>query len=182
MKKDWLVKILALVIVLMFFSTGFIPITNGISQEKQESIVNEISDSTVSNIEGLPDLVIEGLGTEPGTLPFEYEVFCRFKNIGSGVADDFIDLKVEMKRVFLGLFLINKTIYSTFANIWEGGYAPGETGTLEFDYISYLPAWGFFRIYCYINPNKRIEEENYDNNLYIRNVFVLFGDWVKAIG
>jgi len=141
------------------------------------------SGSEKSANEGLPDLVIEGLGTKPSTMPYEYIVFCRFKNIGSGVAYDFIDLRVEVKRVFLGLFLINKTIYSTFANTRRvGGYAPGETGTIEFDYTSYLPAWGFFRIYCYINPNKRIEEENYDNNLYIRDVFVFFGDWVKAIG
>ncbi|MBE3122111.1 MAG: hypothetical protein IMZ53_01215 [Thermoplasmata archaeon] len=154
-------KCLAVGIILLFLSTTCIPVLAS---------------------DGKPDLIIEGLGTIPTDIIFDNWVYCVVKNIGSGTANDFIDVKVEIKRVLFGLFLINKTIFNSFANVrTPDGYSPGETVDIYFAIDYQLPSWGFFRIYCWVNPDKRIEEENYDNNFYVQDVFVLFGDWVKAL-
>jgi len=132
--------------------------------------------------DGKPDLIIEGLGTTPTNTPPHNWVYCVVRNIGSGTAYDDIEVKVEIKRVIFGMFLINKTLRSFFASGWSSsGLPPNNTTGLEFAIDYELPSWGFYRIYCWVNPDKRIEEENYDNNFYVQDVLVLFGDWVKAL-
>ena len=154
-------KCLAVGIILLFLSTTCIPVLAS---------------------DGKPDLIIEGLGTRPANTPPHNWVYCVVKNIGTGTANDFIDVKVEIKRVLFGVFLINKTLRSYFANGWSsGGLPPNNATGIEFTMDYHLPSWGFYRIYCWVNPDKRIEEENYDNNFYVQDVFVLFGDWVKAL-
>jgi hypothetical protein len=156
-----LMKGFAVGIILLFLSTTCIPVLAS---------------------DGKPDLIIEDLGTRPTNTPPHNWVYCVIKNIGSGTAYDFIDVKVEIKRVLFGLFLINKTIFNSFANVrTPDGYSPGETVDIKFAIDYQLPSWGFFRIYCWVNPDKRIDEENYDNNFYVQDVFVLFGDWEKAL-
>ena len=157
-------KCLAVGIILLFLSTTCIPVLAS---------------------DGKPDLIIEGLGTRPTNTPPHNWVYCVVKNIGSGTAYDFIDVKVEIKRVLFGVFLINKTLRSYFANGWSsGGLPPNNATGIEFAMDYELPSWGFFRIYriyCWVNPDKRIEETDYNNNFYTEDVFVLFGDWVKAL-
>jgi len=161
MGKNTLKRSLIVGIVFLFLSTACLP---------------------VHASEGKPDLMIEGLGIESSNLPYEYDVFCVVKNIGSENANDFIDVKVEIKRVFFGVFLINKTLRSFFANcLSSGGLPPNETTNIEFAGDYQLPAWGFYRIYCQVNPDKRIEETDYNNNFYTQDVLVLFGDWVKVL-
>jgi len=164
-------KCLAVGIILLFLSTTCIPV-----------LANE--EKLASTEAGKPDLIIEGLGTRPANIYFLNWVYCVVKNIGIGsvTAYDFIDVKVEIKRVFLGVFLINKTLKTFFASgLSSGGLPPNNTTGIEFTMDYHLPSWGFYRIYCWVNPDKRIEEENYDNNFYVQDVFVLFGDWVKAL-
>jgi len=153
-------------VVLLFLSTICLPVVNA--------------------GEGKPDLIIEGLGTRPDDeIYFQNWVYCVVKNIGSGTANDFIDVKVEIKRVLFGVFLINKTLRSYFANGWSsGGLPPNNATGIEFTMDYQLPQCLFriYRIYCWVNPDKRIEEENYDNNFYVQDVLVFFSDWEKALG
>jgi hypothetical protein len=132
--------------------------------------------------EGKPDLIITGLGTTPTNTPPHNWVYCVVKNIGSGTAYDDIEVKVGIKRVLFGMFLINKTLRSFFASGWSSsGLPPNNTTSSKFAMDDQLPSWGFFRIYCQVNPDKRIDEENYDNNFYVQDVFVTFGNWEKAL-
>jgi len=129
-----------------------------------------------------PDLIITGLGTVQADDFVHNRVYCVVKNIGSENANNFIDIKVQIKRVLFGVFPINKTLYHYFANRWDsGGLPPNSTMGVNFTMDYRLPAWGFFRIYCQVNPDKRIEESNYDNNFYTQDVFVLFGNWERAL-
>jgi len=153
-------------VVLLFLSTTCLPIVNA--------------------SEGKPDLIIIGLGTRPANTPPHNWVYCVVKNIGIGsvTAYDFIDVKVEIKRVFLGVFLINKTLKTFFASgLSSGGLPPNNATGIEFTTDRRLPQGWFriYRIYCWVNPDKRIEETDYNNNFYTQDVFVFFSDWVKAL-
>jgi len=165
MENPRIKKGLGVTVVLLFLLTTCLPIVNA--------------------GEGKPDLIIEGLGTIQAEDFIDNEVYCVVKNIGSGTAYDDIEVKVEIKRVIFGVFLINKTLRSFYASGWSSsGLPPNNTTSLEFAMDDQLPQGWFriYRIYCQVNPDKRIEEENYDNNFYVQDVFVLFGDWEKALG
>jgi len=155
----------------MFLSTTCIPV-----------LANE--EKLASTEAGKPDLIIEGLGTRPANIYFLNWVYCVVKNIGSGTAYDDIEVKVEIKRVIFGVFLINKTLRSFYASGWSSsGLPPNNTTSLEFAMDDQLPQGWFriYRIYCQVNPDKRIEETDYNNNFYTKDVLVLFSDWEKAL-
>jgi len=157
-------KCLAVGIILLFLSTTCIPVLA--SDEK-------------------PDLIIIGLGTIQADDFIHNKVYCVVKNIGSENANNFIDVKVHIKRVIFGVFLINKTLDSFFANRWDsGGLPPNSTTGVNFTMDYQLPQGWFriYRIYCQVNPDKRIEETDYNNNFYTKDVLVLFSDWEKALG
>ncbi|MBE3141332.1 MAG: hypothetical protein IMZ53_12230 [Thermoplasmata archaeon] len=152
-------------VVCMFLSTTCLPIVNA--------------------SDGKPDLIIEGLGTIQADDFIHNKVYCVVKNIGSENANNFIDVKVHIKRVIFGVFLINKTLDSFFANRWDsGGLPPNSTTGVNFTKDYQLPQGWFriYRIYCQVNPDKRIEETDYNNNFYTQDVLVFFSDWEKALG
>jgi hypothetical protein len=163
MENPRIKKGLGVIVVLLFLSTICLPIVNA--------------------GEGKPDLLIDGLGTTPAnTFPLNW-VYCVVKNIGSGTAYGDIEVKVEIKRVIFGMFLINKTLNSFFTSGWSSsGLSPNNTTSSKFTMDYRLPSWGFFRLYCWVNPDKRIEETDYNNNFYTQDVLVFFGDWKKALG
>jgi len=164
MKDTWVKKGLAVGIILLFLSTTCIPVLAS---------------------EGKPDLIIIGLGTIQADDFIDNEVYCVVKNIGSGTAYDDIEVKVEIKRVLLGVFLINKTLRHFFASGWSSsGLPPNNTTGMKFAMDYQLPQCLFriYRIYCWVNPDKRIEETDYNNNFYTQDVLVFFSDWEKALG
>ena len=157
-------KCLVIGIILLFLSTTCIPVLAS---------------------EGKPDLIIIGLGTIQADDFIDNEVYCVVKNIGSGTAYDDIEVKVEIKRVLLGVFLINKTLRHFFASGWSSsGLPPNNTTGMKFAMDYQLPQCLFriYRIYCWVNPDKRIEETDYNNNFYTQDVLVFFSDWEKALG
>ena len=164
MENPRIKKGLGVTVVLLFLLTTCLPIVNA--------------------GEGKPDLIIEGLGTIQANDFIHNWVYCVVKNIGNG-STNYLDLKVHIKRVLFGMFLINKTLRSFYMNSWSSdSLLPNETTGARFAMDYQLPQGWFriYRIYCWVNPDKRIEEENYDNNFYVQDVLVLFGDWEKALG
>ena len=165
MENPRIKKGLGVTVVLLFLSTTCLPIVNA--------------------SEGKPDLIIIGLGTIQADDFIDNEVYCVVKNIGSETANGFIDVKVEIKRVLFGVFLINKTLRHFFVSCLEsGGLPPNNTTHIDFTMDYRLPQCLFriYRIYCWVNPDKRIEETDYNNNFYTQDVFVFFSDWEKALG
>ncbi|MBE3137474.1 MAG: hypothetical protein IMZ43_08835 [Thermoplasmata archaeon] len=164
MENPRIKKGLGVTVVLLFLSTTCLPIVNA--------------------SEGKPDLIIIGLGTIQADDFIHNEVYCVVKNIGNG-STNYLDLKVHIKRVLFGVFLINKTLRSFYMNSWSSdSLLPNETTGARFAMDYQLPQGWFrtYRIYCWVNPDKRIEETDYNNNFYTQDVFVLFGDWEKALG
>jgi len=129
-----------------------------------------------------PDLVIVGLSHHPDTVMWQNVICCTVKNIGNTTVTGFVDLKVEIKRVYFGIFLNNKSIQHYSVNMYSThGLPPGESWEQDFALDIDLPFWGFFRLYCWVNPNHTIEESNYSNNFYQQQVHVRFGNWIGAI-
>jgi hypothetical protein len=179
MKKDWLVKTFAMGIVVLFISTGFIPITNGLSQQKQELADNKISDSTVSNNEGKPDLVIEDIFLWSDDIPWERHFECNVKNIGDANTPWYwseVEVSVKVYWLLFGKIPI-LPILSDSTTIYVDVILPGETINLIFASCDALPKFGSYRIYLTVNPHKIIEESNYDNNKYSEDWKVFFGQW-----
>ena len=178
MKKEWLVKNLALGFVVLFISTGFIPITNGITQQKHELADNQISDSTVSNIEGKPDLVIEDIFLWPSDYPFTYHFECSVKNIGNSTNEwNNVEINVKIKWMFLSYIpLLSITAY-TESHYILGVIESGRMINLSFASCDCLPKFGTYRFYLTVNPHKIIEESDYDNNKYSEDWKVFFGQW-----
>lgn len=128
------------------------------------------------------DLVIEGLSHFPDTVQYQNRICCVIKNIGNKTVTGDIDLKVEIKRVYFGIFLNNNSVRHYFVSMWSThGLPPGESTEVDFATDVNLPFWGFFRFYCWVNPNQTVEESNSSNNFFLQQVHVKVGQWTKAI-
>ncbi|MBE3136289.1 MAG: hypothetical protein IMZ43_02700 [Thermoplasmata archaeon] len=174
MVKTPLKKSLVCGTVVLFISMGFIPMTGGLSNKKQAFIVDRVADSSMPNSEGLPDLIIEDIFIDlyyngPG-LPYP-ALFCRIRNIGDAPVS-YIRYNVVVKQILLNIIPTRTITSENFTTSTHPGMPPGGT------YIGVLPGgtdifplFGFFRFHVTMNPDRAVNESNYDNNYYAETFF-----------
>ena len=134
--------------------------------------------------EGKPDLTIEEIyvhvAPRGGRLPWEMEYLkCKYRNVGDG---DVTEKDVIQFQIVVEKLLFNKLPIRVIMNICTHGYSINhglEAGstfneTLIYHYLFVLP--GYMKFKCTVNPNRLIEESNYDNN-YIEKTFFGYIGW-----
>lgn len=151
-------KTLIVGIVMLFLSTACLPVLAS---------------------EGKPDLIIEQITIQPGSMIFTQECYCTIKNIGNATSSDEIEIQLIVKRKPLGIFPLPTPVFSDTAEHYiDGGLKPGDSIGLFLTNCDVLPIFGFFQFKCTVNPGKTIEESNYDNNDFSQNHFNLFNIWI----
>lgn len=123
-----------------------------------------------------PDLIIVDIVTKP-VYPEEDKYLCRVKNVGNGTvtADEFIDVHITVKRLFLGIFPFRTVRSYQVGGNYGNGLSPGETIDILFAYESDLPVYGIYRYDCVVNPDHSIDESNYGNNVFSKTYNAFFG-------
>jgi len=123
-----------------------------------------------------PDLIIEDIITKPDN-PIEDIYYCRVKNVGNGTvtADEFIDVHITVKRLFLGIFPFRTVRSYQVGGQGSNGLPPGGTRDILFSYESDLPVYGIYRYTCLVNPHLSIDESNYGNNVFSKTYNAFFG-------
>jgi hypothetical protein len=157
MENPCIKKGLGVIVLILFLSTTCLPIVNA--------------------SEGKPDLIVQQMGFARDEETPVFVSYAIIKNIG--------DLKV-VEDLYLK-YTFTRLIYKTITNIdttWMwigGGLEPGEE--VHWDLISdyRLPKFGFFEFKCTVNPDKIIEESNYDNNDLSQKYIAFLGQW-REIG
>ena len=129
--------------------------------------------------EGKPDLIVENITIEPGSMIFTEVCYCTIKNIGDAPTGDVIEVKIIVKRRPFGIFPPLFTVYTGSAEHYIGGpLNPGVSTQLFLANCEELPTFGFFQFKCIVNPGLKIEESDYDNNDHSQNFFTAFGIWI----
>jgi hypothetical protein len=169
-KKCAFVGVIILVVNLFFIPT----LSANISQNYPQNHRTELFVEKPVSSGGKPDLIVLRIGFAPsGNNGRDMVAYATIKNIG--------DLKV-VENLYLK-YTFTRLIYKIITNIdttWMwigGGLEPGEE--VYWDLISEdrLLKFGFFEFKCTINPNKTIEESNYDNNELSQKYIAFFGQW-----
>jgi len=162
MENPRIKKGLGVTVVLLFLSTICLPIVNA-SEEK-------------------PDFVIEDIFLWPSNTPDEYHFECSVKNIGNSTNEwNNLEINVKIKWMFLGSIPLLSIASYTESHFIQGVIKSGETINLSFASCDRLPIFGSYRFYLTVNPNKTIDESDYDNNKCSEAWKVFFGQW-KEIG
>ena len=127
--------------------------------------------------EGKPDLIIEDMGFAPHN-GIKKVFYTTIKNIGDAKAYG-IQVQYTFIRMLFGIIPIK----NVFAGVAYHTQVVSPQNTTDFFLISTLalPKIGFFEIDCTVNPEKIIEESNYDNNNLTMNYIALFGFWIKRV-
>ena len=158
MGKNTLKRSLIVGIVFLFLSTTCIPVLAS---------------------EGKPDLIVENITIEPGSMIFTEVCYCTIKNIGDAPTGDVIEVKLIVKRKPFGIFPPLFTVYTGSGEHYIGGpLNPGVSTQLTLVDCELLPTFGFFQFKCIVNPGLKIEESDYDNNDHSQNFFTAFGIWI----
>lgn len=124
-----------------------------------------------------PDLVIEDIFLWPSNFPYEYHFEYSVKNIGDSPIYSFL-LKtyIQIRWMIFGsiplFFIYSKNRFDSI-----GGLRPGDIIDIPFASCDSLPKFGSFRFSLTINPDKTIDESNFDNNKLSEDWFVFFGQW-----
>lgn len=123
---------------------------------------------------GKPDLAMDSIGFVPiGDAQVDWVVDCSIINIGNGTAYGDINLAYTIRRLFSFIPVQSDTLYSS-----QSGLPPGQWTDFALSSNKVLPKFGFFRVTCEVNPDRTINESNYDNNKGAQNFLVLFGYWL----
>ena len=155
-------KCLAVGIILLFLLTTCLPIVNAIEEK--------------------PDFIIDDIFLWPSNTPDEYNFECSVKNIGNSTNEwNNLEINVKIKWMFLGSIPLLSIASYTESHFIQGVIKSGETINLSFASCDRLPIFGSYRFYLTVNPNKTIDESDYDNNKCSEAWKVFFGQW-KEIG
>jgi len=123
--------------------------------------------------EGKPDLIIDGIGSVKEPEINVYSIVVNIKNIGNETATGTFYVHYEVRRLlFFGRITISGNRTSPIYEL-----KPGDVYQYNFGPQShYLPFLGFFiELNCTVNPEKIIEESNYNNNYLTHR-------WIRGIG
>ena len=142
-----------------------------IGNSKVNTPTNNISDTV------LPDLIIEKIVFEEGHFPFSWDILCRVQNIGNGIASgEKVKLICEGTRMLFGIFPWK--MLGSFNRNYDITLNPGETKDCYIAGTTQFPmAILFLRLFCAINLNKSIYEENFSNNYFNQTFLILVFSW-----
>lgn len=141
---------------------------------KSEDILSE---KAKNSNEGKPDLVIDDIFLWPSNQPYEYHFEYRLKNIGDAPIYNFqLKTTIQIRWLLLGSIPLF-SIYLTTHNGLVGRLLSNETISIPFISCDALPKFGSYRFSLTVNPNKIIDESDYDNNKYSEDWSVFFGEW-----
>lgn len=132
-----------------------------------------INKKQVPSNSGESDLIIESINY--GTIGDGQDVHVvggMIKNIGDAPAIGDIGISYTIRRLPSMINVKSSTGYM------HGGIMPGTDVSFTIGDAHGLPAFGFFRVTCEVNPNHSIGESNYDNNQASQNFLVLFQVWI----
>jgi hypothetical protein len=137
-------------IVFLFFSTVCLPVVA---------------------IEELPDLIVEKFYMEfwPDDWDGYWWVMAKIKNIGNASTIEWVEHTYTVTRLCFGFFVLSGT-----RNI--GVIEPGQVRNTNL-FCKNKIYLGFIEIKDTVNPERLIEESNYDNNILSQKYFVFFGHW-----
>jgi len=123
--------------------------------------------------EGKPDLIVDGIGRVPEPDYNLYSIVVNIKNIGNETANGTFSVHYDVKR----LLFFGRIVHSVTRELDLHELKPVEVHQHCFGLQSQVfPAFGiFFELNCTVNPEKTIEESNYDNNNLVIRYFNLFG-------
>ena len=154
MGKSILKSSLIIGIVFLFLSTSCLPIVTS-SNEK-------------------PDLIIENIYLFGGHFPFDNSFYCTVRNIGNSsiYKNTYVEVYVKVYwLLFRHIPLIPIKSFITQGYIYDS--LIGEK-KINFFFLSDtdFPLFGYFRIFLNINPNRLINDINFDNNVYYRDCVI----------
>ncbi len=130
-----------------------------------------------SNNEGKPDLVIEDIFLWSSNVPNEYLFKYSLQNIGNVPIYSFdLEVYIKIQWLLLGRIPLFSIVSDTQIGNLES-LLPGETVNHSFASCDRLPKFGTYRFSLTVNPNKIIDESDYDNNKYSEDWSVFFGQW-----
>jgi hypothetical protein len=131
------------------------------------------SNNSVLASEGKPDLIVDGIGRVKEPEINVYSIVVNIKNIGNETATGTFYVHWENRRLlFFGRIVRSGTLTASISEMNPGDVYQYNFGT-EGHHIPFL---GFFiELNCTVNPEKTIEESNYDNNYFTNR-------WIRGIG
>jgi CARDB len=153
MGKKTVIRNIIVCFTILFLLTSFQPFVNA-SEDK-------------------PDLIVDGIGRVKEPEINIYSIVVNIKNIGNKTATGTFCVHWENRRLlFFGRIVRSGNHTASISEL-----NPGEVYQYNFGTEShYIPFLGFFiELNCTVNPEKTIEESNYDNNYLTHR-------WVRGIG
>jgi len=149
-------KCLAIGIILLFLATTCIPVLAS---------------------EGKPDFIIDDIFLWPSDIPNKYHFEYRLKNIGDAPIYNFRHTAtIQIRWMIFGKIPLI-TVYSNNIDGGIGALLPGDSINIGFVSCDTLPKFGSYRFSLTVNPNKIIDESDYDNNKYSEDWKVFLWDW-----
>lgn len=134
--------------------------------------------STNSSINtAAPDLIIEKIIFEEGHFPFSWDMYCRVKNIGDGVASgENVQVTCEGTRLLFGIYPWKKV--GSFDRRYNINLDPGESRRCKLASTTQFPMkLMFLKFSCTVNLNEKIYEEDYSNNYFNQKFLILIYSW-----
>lgn len=154
---------MSMIIILLLSS---IPLISAISEDKQSK--------------SLPDLIVDDIKMDVGSMPQDIFFVAKVRNIGDSPSGSWIDTRIRITWMFLGIIPI-KQVYARLIPNVIGNLNPGESqwiGRLQIGMISSIQ-YGSYSFEYTVNPDQAIEEYDYLNNDYSEIFYVIFGYWLR---
>ncbi len=152
-------KCLAVGIILFFLSTACLPV---------------IAD------DGKPDLYVNNVGTyrDNEFPPVKYFFVFEICNSGNASANGTLNINFTAQRFLFGILPI-KSITIEYSDYIDFDFYPGCHCWYAILYRPIQFGFGLFKINCTVNPDKNIEETNYNNNYYEHKYLALPLGWIR---
>ena len=128
--------------------------------------------------EDLPDLIVEDIKKDVGSMPKDKYWAAKVTNIGDGPTGSFIEIRGRITWMLFGIIPI-KQVYSKLYSYVIGDLEPGESSYFNLILIQEIPSirFGSYRFECTVNPIQTLEESQYFNNDYTEMFYVVNWFW-----
>ena len=170
-------KGLVTVIILLFIGISIIPKTTAYSNTKPL----DVNENIINNTNGLPDIIIVGVGTELRMTDqgeFYFVIGCFVKNIGDAATGSYWSIMLDVDFYEARIFSPD----NYYGHYWGGGgssapFEPGESRFIGF-YDTFEKPFPCFFLSFEFQLTCKFEEENIDNNYFEKTYFRLFLPWL----
>lgn len=126
--------------------------------------------------DGKPDLIIEDIILKSGHEPFSSFLYCSIKNIGDSPTprNSVYEVYVRCYWLLFGFIPLVNIKSETKGGQYSGSIFGEDTYDLYIEPSDTNFIWGAYGFYLVVNPNRKIDESNYLNNMYNENWFYNF--------